>query len=113
MSVTPERFPPVSRTWPPRCAAPGTSWPTSRSWTSSSASTRRSRERVAETRWHPSQVTETGADGSLVWRARVSGVLEVRSWILGWGGDAEVLEPAELRDWVAAQHAAAAQRYGR
>ena len=68
-------------------------------------------QRVAETRWHPSQVTELAADGSLLWRARVSGVLEVRSWILGWGGDAEVLEPAELRDWVAAQHAAGAALY--
>ena len=65
-------------------------------------------QRVAETRWHPSQVTETEADGSLLWRARVSGVLEIRSWLLGWGRDAEVLAPAELRDWVAAQHAAAA-----
>jgi hypothetical protein len=41
----------------------------------------------------------------------VSGVLEIRSWILGWGRDAEVLEPAELRGWVAAQHEAAAARY--
>ena len=43
----------------------------------------------------PARSLETGADGSLVWRARVSGVLEVRSWILGWGGDAEVLEPPD------------------
>jgi proteasome accessory factor B len=68
-------------------------------------------QRVAETRWHPCQVTEEAADGSLLWRARVSGVLEIRSWILGWGRDAEVLEPAELRGWVAAQHEAAAARY--
>ena len=68
-------------------------------------------QRVAETRWHASQVLEPEADGSLLWRARVSGVLEIRAWILGWGPDAEVLEPAELRDWVSAQHAAAAGRY--
>jgi predicted DNA-binding transcriptional regulator YafY len=68
-------------------------------------------QRVAETRWHPSQVTELGADGSLLWRAQVSGVLEIRAWLLGWGRDAEVLAPAELRDWVAAQHVAAAARY--
>ena len=35
--------------------------------------------RVAETRWHPSQRTEAGADGSLTWRATVAGILEVRS----------------------------------
>jgi len=68
-------------------------------------------QRVHETRWHPSQVEELEDDGSLLWRARVSGVLEIRSWILGWGPDAEVLRPADLRDWVAQQHAAAAARY--
>jgi len=67
--------------------------------------------RVAETRWHPSQVLEPGADGSLIWRARVSGVLEIRAWILGWGADVKVLEPPELRDWVAAQHRDAADLY--
>jgi predicted DNA-binding transcriptional regulator YafY len=67
--------------------------------------------RVSETRWHPSQVTELEADGSLLWRARVSGLLEVRSWILGWGPDAEVLEPEMLRDWVAEKHGRAAEQY--
>jgi proteasome accessory factor B len=67
--------------------------------------------RVAETRWHPSQTVETADDGSLLWRARVSGALEIRSWILGWGPDAEVLEPADLREWVAVRHAVAAARY--
>ena len=33
-------------------------------------------QRVAETRWHSSQVAEFESDGSLLWRARVSGVLE-------------------------------------
>ncbi|HEX5466404.1 MAG TPA: WYL domain-containing transcriptional regulator, partial [Candidatus Limnocylindrales bacterium] len=51
-------------------------------------------KRVAETRWHPSQVLEPAADGSLVWRARVSGTREIRIWILGWGADVEVLAPA-------------------
>jgi predicted DNA-binding transcriptional regulator YafY len=69
--------------------------------------------RVSETRWHPGQVTEAQPDGSLIWQARVSGVLEIRSWILGWGREAEVLEPAGLREWVAGQHAAAAAHYGR
>ena len=68
-------------------------------------------QRVAETRWHPSQVAQVEADGSLLWRARISGILEVRSWILGWGLDAEVLEPTELRDWVANQHGRALAQY--
>jgi hypothetical protein len=41
----------------------------------------------------------------------VSGVLEVRGWILGWGADAEVLEPAELRVSIAGELARAAAAY--
>jgi predicted DNA-binding transcriptional regulator YafY len=36
---------------------------------------------------------------------------EIRIWILGWGADAEVLEPAELRDDVAAELSRAAGIY--
>jgi predicted DNA-binding transcriptional regulator YafY len=54
-------------------------------------------KRAAETRWHPSQTLEEQPDGTLVWRGRVAGLREIRIWILGWGADAEVLEPAELR----------------
>jgi proteasome accessory factor B len=57
--------------------------------------------RVAETRWHPSQQEEAQSDGSLMWRANVAGLHEIKIWILGWGSDAEVLEPAELRAQVA------------
>ncbi|MFI5255382.1 MAG: helix-turn-helix transcriptional regulator [Candidatus Limnocylindrales bacterium] len=69
--------------------------------------------RVAETRWHPSQKLEWQADGTLVWRGRVAGTHEVRIWILGWGADAEVLEPRSLRDEVAAELRRAASAYGR
>ncbi len=67
--------------------------------------------RVAETRWHPTQDVEPSPDGRLLWRATVSGLLEVRIWILGWGADAEVLEPAELREAIAAELARAAAVY--
>jgi proteasome accessory factor B len=68
--------------------------------------------RVAETRWHPSQELERQEDGTLLWTARVAGSREIRSWILGWGPDAEVIEPAELREEVAGLLGAAARRYG-
>jgi proteasome accessory factor B len=58
--------------------------------------------RVLEAQWHPSQQVSRLADGSLEWRATVSGTIEVRLWILSWGADVEVLEPATLRDDVAA-----------
>ena len=69
--------------------------------TSSCASRRRSRPGSRETRWHPSERVGVAEDGSLGWRARVSGTLEIRSWILGWGADVEVLAPAELRAEIA------------
>jgi proteasome accessory factor B len=68
-------------------------------------------KRAAETRWHPSQVIEPQADGSLIWRGLVSGMREIRIWILGWGADAEVLEPAELRAEAATELARAARLY--
>lgn len=67
--------------------------------------------RVAAVRWHPSQSTEAQGDGTLLWRARLSGTHEVRPWILGWGGDAEVIAPDGLRVDVARTHASAAALY--
>ncbi len=52
------------------------------------------------------------ADGSLLWRGRVAGLREIRIWILGWGAEAEVLEPPELRREVAEQLSQAAAQYG-
>ncbi len=67
--------------------------------------------RVAETRWHASQELEPQADGSVLWRGRVAGLHEITVWVLGWGADAEVLEPAELRERVAEALETAAGRY--
>jgi proteasome accessory factor B len=47
----------------------------------------------------------------LTWSATVSGTVEIRSWILGWGADVEVLAPAELRAEIGAIAAAAAAKY--
>jgi predicted DNA-binding transcriptional regulator YafY len=68
--------------------------------------------RAAETRWHPSQELEPQPDGTLIWRGRVSGMREIRIWILGWGSDAEVLAPAELRESVADELRRGAEAYG-
>jgi proteasome accessory factor B len=68
-------------------------------------------KRAAETRWHPSQELEEQADGSLIWRGLVSGMREIRIWVMGWGADAEVLEPRALRDDIAAELRDAAELY--
>jgi proteasome accessory factor B len=68
-------------------------------------------DRVLETTWHPLQRTERSPDGSVAWRTTVSGTIEIRVWILSWGDDVEVIEPAELRDQVRAIHDRAARLY--
>ena len=67
--------------------------------------------RVREATWHPSQQVLEQRDGSLEWRATVSGTIEIRLWILSWGDDVEVLAPPELRRDVGETLARAAARY--
>jgi predicted DNA-binding transcriptional regulator YafY len=67
--------------------------------------------RVREATWHPTQRVEEDEDGSLTWRARVAGTVEIRLWILSWGDEVEVIEPVELRDDIAATFRRGAARY--
>lgn len=53
-------------------------------------------ELVAETKWHHTQELEQRKDGSLAFRATVSGLQEIKWWILGWGDRAKVTKPQEL-----------------
>jgi proteasome accessory factor B len=66
---------------------------------------------VTETTWHPTEQVTREADGSVLWRARVPGTLEIRRWILQWGAQVEVVAPPELRDEVAETYRKAAARY--
>src|SRR4051812_3865056 len=68
--------------------------------------------RVQEATWHPSQEVREEPDGSLRWTARVAGTIEVRLWVLSWGDEVEVLEPASLREDVAARLRRALAHYG-
>ena len=55
---------------------------------------------IAEKCWHESQVVEMQKDGSLIFRVEISGIEEIKFWILGWGKDAVVLEPDDLREEI-------------
>ena len=57
--------------------------------------------RVRETPWHPSAELTARPDGSVEMRLRVASEVEMRPWVLGWGGEVEVLAPPELREHVA------------
>jgi len=39
-------------------------------------------------------------DGALIMTLKVTNTIDLRAWILGWGEEVEVLEPAELRKSV-------------
>jgi proteasome accessory factor B len=56
---------------------------------------------VAEVLWHKTQRTKLLPDGSLEFRVTVSGLNEIAWWILGYGDQAEVVQPAKLRRLVA------------
>jgi proteasome accessory factor B len=58
-------------------------------------------QNVAEVTWHKTQQLEFNADGTLDFRVTVSGLNEISWWILGYGDQAEALEPPELRKIIA------------
>ena len=51
---------------------------------------------LLERRWHPSQKDKKLKDGSLELAFEVAGTKEIKTWILGFGSLAKVLEPALL-----------------
>lgn len=55
---------------------------------------------VAEVRWHKTQRIRWLPDGSLEFRVEVDGMDEIAWWILGYGDQVYVLEPACLRDRI-------------
>jgi predicted DNA-binding transcriptional regulator YafY len=51
---------------------------------------------LLERRWHPSQKNKKLKDGSLELAFEVAGTKEIKTWIMGFGSLAKVLEPAPL-----------------
>ena len=64
---------------------------------------------VRRRRWHPTQQIKS-VEGGIELTIEVAGTTEIASWVLGWGDQALVLEPAELRDRVAGELQRAAAR---
>jgi proteasome accessory factor B len=58
--------------------------------------------RVRESVWHHSQRLVDLPDGGCELGLLVGGTREIRSWVLSWGADVEVLAPQVLREEVAA-----------
>lgn len=55
---------------------------------------------LKENIWHPSQVFAKDETGAVILTMEVGGLSDVMSWVLGFGRQAEVLEPKHLRNAV-------------
>jgi predicted DNA-binding transcriptional regulator YafY len=57
---------------------------------------------IREKIWHPSQQLRELAEGGVEMELRLSSLVEVQRWVLGWGGSAVALHPPELVAAIAA-----------
>jgi predicted DNA-binding transcriptional regulator YafY len=55
---------------------------------------------IREKKWHASQKLRELRDGRVELRLKLSGLLEIKRWLLSWGGDARVIQPRELAEFV-------------
>jgi len=68
---------------------------------------------VEEGQWHPSQSIERQSDGSVVFTLSVCIDLPLRTWILSFGRQAQVLEPESLARSIVEELEAARELYPR
>ena len=55
---------------------------------------------IREKKWHDSQQLIELKDGGVELRLKLSSLAEMERWVLGWGGNAVVVKPAELAAMV-------------
>jgi predicted DNA-binding transcriptional regulator YafY len=66
---------------------------------------------VCERRFHHTQQVAHLAGGGVEVRIQASGWPEIKTWVLGFGADAELLEPKERRKEISQELVAASARY--
>ena len=68
---------------------------------------------IRERLWHPTQKLRDLPDGRLELTLQVADTQEVRRWILGWGAQAEVLQPIAMREALRQEAVAMVEKLGR
>lgn len=68
---------------------------------------------IRERLWHPTQRLRDLPDGRLELSLQVADTQEVRRWILGWGAQAEVLQPMAMREALRGEAVALGEKLGR
>jgi predicted DNA-binding transcriptional regulator YafY len=66
---------------------------------------------VRDIQWHGTQKFEELPGGAVIMTVRVTGLGEMKRWIMGFGPSAVVLSPPELRDSIAEESARMAESY--
>lgn len=66
---------------------------------------------IRERKWHRSARIQEALDGGCVLTVKVSGMGEIKRWVMQFGAEAEVLAPSGLREEVGRELAAAAAAY--
>jgi proteasome accessory factor B len=60
----------------------------------------RAADYVREKKWHESQQLRELKGGGVELKLKLSSLMEIERWVLGWGGDAKILKPRELAEAV-------------
>lgn len=67
---------------------------------------------IRERRWHPTQEIKEHPDGSITLQMQVTGLNELKRWVLGYGRGAVVKEPPELVALVKGEVEEMSKHYG-
>lgn len=67
---------------------------------------------IRERQWHEGQIIEENPDGSVIMSFTASHLLEIKRWVLSWGGLARALAPESLADEIVSELKRAAENYG-
>jgi proteasome accessory factor B len=68
---------------------------------------------VQERTWHPTQKIAKRRDGSIDLTMEVANLWEVKRWLIGYGSDAQVLKPDDLRAQIELECTKALENMGR
>lgn len=66
---------------------------------------------IMERHWHDSEKFFPQADGSVIMELQVGNLWEVKRWLIGWGSDAELLAPYDLRSQILQECSLVSQIY--
>ncbi len=54
-------------------------------------------EYIKEKKWHESQEILEQEDGSIIFKAEVAGIHDIKIWVMSLGSKAKVIEPESLK----------------